>query len=336
MCIITILVLTFGFIVHVHITGSVYGRDDVVNQGNNLSKNAFINQSKEHARVEKIILYRPYLLTSGGEVKNLVENETVVFSGFVQSSIGLRGNSVSLYEVSKDKDKDNLLGIYVIDDPVSTQFSFKVKMTPKLVKTSTESGNQLQFKVYHGDVSSNTITAKILFNSDKANYQHIFNPQKYNIPQKVGLSSTFAGKTSNTYAYLTRYEVEVADKSTSNVQVYANPEDNVDRFDTRRDYNWNLTSGKSVVSLKFENGNPMPLFLDMFLKQFEYVETRYNGSIQNESIPVLYRFDTFKDETLKMKTPSVHEGVYTTIIKAFFENGIRATYVLSKTGVWLN
>jgi hypothetical protein len=326
-------VFILGSIDHIHITGLVYGYDGKVKQGNNLSKETFVNQSKEPASVEKVILYRPYVLTYGEELKNLAENETVVFSGFVQSTNGLRGNSVSLYEVSNDK-KNNLLGTYVIDDPVSTQFSFKVKITPQLVKASTDSGNELQFKAYHGGVSSNAIIVNISANSDKASkYQPTFDPQKYNIPDKVTLSSTYAGKTSNSVAYLARYEL--ADKSTGNDQVYVNPEDDVDKFDTGRDYNWNLTSGKSIVSPKFENGNPKPLFLDMFLKQFEYLETRDHG-IDNESILVLYRFDSLKDDLFRFKTPSVREGVYTLDIKAFFDNGIRASYVLSKTGVWLS
>jgi hypothetical protein len=59
-----------------------------------------------------------------------------------------------------------------------------------------------------------------------------------------------------------------------NVHEYFNTEDDVDKFDTRRDYNWNLTSGNSIVSLNFENGNPSPLSMDVFLEQTEYLQTR--------------------------------------------------------------
>ena len=330
-------IIVFGVFVltsihELQFTGTVYGDEDKVNQVNKLSGVTIIKQSKEPARVERIILYSPYLLTHGEEVKNLEENQTAVFSGYVQSSTGMKGNSVSLYEISNDQDKDNLLGTYVFDDPVSTQFSFKVKITPQLVKASKDSDNRLQFKVYHGDVSSNTITVNILVNGDKASKnEHIFDPQKYNIPEKVALTSTSAVTTSDSFAYLARYDI--ANKSNGDVQVFVNTEDNVDKFDTRTDYNWNLTSGKSIVSLKFEYGDPKPLFLDMFLKQFEYPKTSDHG-IDNDSIPVLYRFESINEEKLRLKTPPVREGIYNIEIKVFFDNEIRASYVLSKTGVW--
>ena len=315
-----------------HVTGPVYGVEIELNQSNIVSKETLVNQSTEPASNETVMLYRPYVMTNGQEIENLVENETVVFSGFVQSNSGLRGHNISLYAITNDKEKDNLLGTYVIDDPVSTQFSFKVKITPELVKDSIDNGNQLQFKAYHGDVPSNIITANLLVNGEKeSKYEQIFDPQEYNIPTKLILSANYAGKTSNSFAYLSSYKL--TDKSTDNVHEHFNTEDDVDKFDTRRDYNWNLTSGNSIVSLNFENGNPNPLSMDVFLEQTEYLETR--DGADNDSIPVLYRFDNHKDEIFKFETPLVREGVYTIDINVFFENGIRATYVLSKIGVWI-
>lgn len=325
-----VVVPTLDSIDHTHITDSVYGDKGNVNQGNNSFNNTPINQSKV-STVETVVLYRPYALANGEGTNILVENETVVFSGFVQSETGLQGNNVSLYELSKEK--ENLLDTYTINDPVSTQFAFKVKITPELVKNFIDSGNQLQFKAYHSNVSSNIITVNTLLNKDEeSKYRQVFDPQKNNIPEKVALKSTYAGKISDNFAYLYRYEL--VDENSGNVLEFVNTEDDVDRFDTRREYNLNLTSGSSIVSLKFEGGDAKPLFLDMSLLQFETLETINDGDV-NESIPVLYRFDTFKDENLKFQTPLVEEGVYSIEIKVFFDNSIRATYVLSKIGVWL-
>jgi hypothetical protein len=294
-----------------------------------------MNVSLDTNNPAKIVLYPPSIGYSGDVLETIVENETVIFSGYISSVQDKQDKTIVLYKIdNKTGDKT------VIASDIVSASANNYGIEATLNKTIVNSEKQIEFRSAIGNKTSNPVYVNIVSNLKELPIPRPeFDPVKYGMPDKIILK-TIDGKflkTINLGCY------NIADKYSDNLENYCNLNDPQQADKNDHSSNFNLIAGEKLEVVlenkdndddnnnssssndgSVKNTKIQPLFVEAYLGKYNFTD----------DIPFLYQLNQLDQNPWKFAVPdSIPPGNYDTIIKIYFENGTRAEYDLALTNI---
>lgn len=259
--------------------------------------------------IKSIILYPPTYDT-------YIINESEIFDGFVDSKHGIPDATIGIYE-ENDKMQDCFINEYHITDPISTYYSFVVKINNTLIQCDEDfaTDKKLEFVTKMGSNFSNLIDITVLPSIDELpTPRWEFEPKKFNIPNNITVLFFIDNNTTiSKNVYLDHYHIN--DKYPDNIEKYY-PLESLDPNDINDYLHLDNTTKNISLVLNFSldnNKSRDPSFVNVFMNNIESNETFIDLDIFN-----LYELEQIDQDPWMFSIPKLPTGNYEIKIRVYF------------------